>query len=182
MRARTTSRARVRRLNCNRACAPRWRDAAARVFKPTVLQAASIGDGERTTAATLALDDRRHQNLQRLHGEIAASERQLTDSDVDPARSNGTKVHQSELRRRRCSIRLRETLHVSEGDRQVNVEKKFDAVCAAIDSMQVGLCEVRSELSAIQQQLQRRHGAAVRGRRVSSPSRRRGKKRFGVFF
>jgi hypothetical protein len=35
---------------------------------------------------------------------------------------------------------------VSDGERQANVEEQFDAVCAAIDSMQVGLCEVRYEL------------------------------------
>ncbi len=48
------------------------------------LQSASVGDGERTTVATLALDEWRQQDLQRLHGEIAATaDRQLTDSEAE---------------------------------------------------------------------------------------------------
>jgi hypothetical protein len=53
-----------------------------RAFKQAGLQAANVADGQCTTAVTLALDDRRLQDLQRLHGEVADSDRLLADSDA----------------------------------------------------------------------------------------------------
>jgi hypothetical protein len=125
-----------------------------RAFKQAVLQAANFADSKRTTAATLALDDRRLQDLQRLHAEVADSDRLLADSEAerrDEALRTRESVHQSELRRRALVDRLRETLRVSDAERQANVERQISTIRAATESMQSGLREVRSELYAAQQ-------------------------------
>jgi hypothetical protein len=116
-------------------------------------RSATLVDADRLAAAYREQDDRRREDLQRLHIEIRAGDAALAASERerrDESSRIREQIAQSELRRRALTDRLTDEQRSAELERQTNMEKQIEIVRLAAETQQGYLRDVRDELFAAQ--------------------------------